>query len=60
MNRAQNLFANQKGYDRSGEATSKTMDGFPAFERSLHEQYLQTLMTNTMGNTFYASQHDLM
>ena len=31
-------------------------DGFPAFKRSLSDQYLQTLMTNTMGNTFYAKQ----
>lgn len=35
-------------------------EGFPAFERPLEEQYLQTLLTNTLGNTFYADRTDLL
>lgn len=59
MSRAQDLFETQS-YDRSREATIYNKDGFPAFERGLHEQYLQSLMTNTMGNTFYVNQRDLV
>lgn len=33
---------------------------YPAFTRSLEEQYLQTLLTNTMSNTFYADQNELL
>lgn len=35
-------------------------DHYPAFARSLEEQYLQTLLTNTMSNTFYADQNELL
>lgn len=34
-------------------------DQYPAFARSYEEQYVQTLLTNTMGNTFYADQQEL-
>jgi 60 kDa SS-A/Ro ribonucleoprotein len=34
-------------------------EGYPAYQRPLEEQYLQTLLTNTMGNTFYADQKQL-
>lgn len=40
--------------------TTKNRDGFPAYERSLEEQYLQTLLTNTVGNTFYADKNELL
>lgn len=53
MNRTQNLFT-------AGGKITVNKDGFPAFKRSLPEQYLQTLMTNTMGNTFYTKQDQLM
>ncbi|MWC27701.1 TROVE domain-containing protein [Paenibacillus sp. MMS18-CY102] len=33
---------------------------YPAFTRSAEEQYVQALLTNTMGNTFYADQQELM
>ncbi|MDF2960665.1 MAG: RNA-binding protein [Paenibacillus sp.] len=33
---------------------------YPTFTRSLEEQYLQTLLTNTMSNTFYADQNELL
>lgn len=35
-------------------------DNYPAFTRSVEEQYLQTLLTNTMSNTFYADQNELV
>ncbi|MFS0840397.1 TROVE domain-containing protein [Paenibacillus sp. 1P03SA] len=35
-------------------------DGYPAYTRSAEERYVQTLMTNTMGNTFYADQQELV
>lgn len=33
---------------------------YPAYTRSIEEQYVQTLLTNTMSNTFYADQHELL
>ncbi|WP_139488037.1 TROVE domain-containing protein [Brevibacillus dissolubilis] len=35
-------------------------EGYPAYERSLEEQYLQTLLTNTLGNTYYTDQSELL
>ncbi len=43
------------GYE---QATGLNHEGFPTFARTLEEQYLQTLLTNTLGHTFYASQGD--
>lgn len=40
--------------------TPQNKDGYPAFTRSTKEQYLQTLLTNTLDNTFYADQKQLM
>ncbi|XSG73149.1 TROVE domain-containing protein [Herpetosiphon llansteffanensis] len=31
-------------------------EGFPTYQRSLAERYVQMLLTNTIGSTFYASQ----
>ena len=33
-------------------------EGFPTWKRSLEERYVQTLLTNTLSHTFYASQGD--
>ncbi|MFC4599941.1 TROVE domain-containing protein [Cohnella hongkongensis] len=35
-------------------------EGYPAYARSIEEQYVQTLVTNTLGNTFYADQQTLL
>ncbi len=43
------------GYE---QATGVNHEGFPTFARALEERYLQTLLTNTLGHTFYASQGD--
>ncbi len=37
----------------------KNRDGYFGFQRPLEEQYLQTLLTNTLRNTFYADKNDL-
>lgn len=35
-------------------------ENYPAYTRSVEEQYLQTLLTNTMRNTFYVNQNELL
>jgi len=44
---------------RSAQAPAENRQGFPAWSRPLEEQYLQTVMTNAFGNTFYASAEEL-
>lgn len=41
-------------------APSQNRDGYPAWERPLEEQVVQTLMSNTLGNTFYADAKQLL
>jgi 60 kDa SS-A/Ro ribonucleoprotein len=33
-------------------------EGFPSYQRSLQEQFVQLLTTNTLGDTFYANSDD--
>jgi 60 kDa SS-A/Ro ribonucleoprotein len=40
--------------------TFRNREGFAAYERTLEEQYVQTLMTNTIANTFYADHAQLL
>ncbi|WP_391574675.1 TROVE domain-containing protein [Cohnella sp.] len=40
--------------------TISNREGYPAYARSIEEQYVQTLVTNTFGNTFYADQQTLL
>lgn len=40
--------------------TTVNREGFLAYERPLEEQYLQVLLCNTLGNTFYASGEQLL
>ncbi|OXM83516.1 TROVE domain-containing protein [Paenibacillus rigui] len=53
MSFAKKLFGTMK-------PTTRNKDGYPAYTRSLEEQYVQTLMTNTLTNTFYADQKELL
>lgn len=39
---------------------TKNEEGFPAYSRSPEEQYLQMLLTNTLGSTFYATAGELL
>lgn len=41
-------------------APSQNRDGYPAWERPLEEQAVQTLMSNTLGNTFYADAKQML
>ena len=53
MSRAKELFSTQV-------PSTKNRDGYPAYERSLEEQYVQTLLSNTIDNTFYADSEKLL
>jgi 60 kDa SS-A/Ro ribonucleoprotein len=41
-------------------APSQNREGYPAWEDSLEQQFLQTLLTNTFGKTFYVSQKEVV
>lgn len=45
---------------RSTTAPSKNRDGYPSWERPLKEQYIQTLVSNTFDNTFYADEKQMI
>jgi 60 kDa SS-A/Ro ribonucleoprotein len=45
---------------RSRLAPAQTRTGYPAWERPLEERYLQALLSNTLGNAFYASSQQLL
>jgi hypothetical protein len=51
MSRVMNMFA-------TPVPEIKNRDGYPAYQKPLEEQYLQTLLTNTLGNTYYADQRN--
>jgi 60 kDa SS-A/Ro ribonucleoprotein len=40
--------------------TTTNREGYSAYTRSIEEQYIQTLLTNTVGNTFYADNSTLL
>ncbi len=44
----------------SDSATHTNREGYPAWERPIEEQFLQTVLTNTLGRAYYASQKDLI
>lgn len=44
----------------SKKAPTKNLEGYAAYERPLKEQYIQTLLTNTFGNTFYETKQNLI
>ncbi|MDO3408339.1 TROVE domain-containing protein [Saccharibacillus sp. CPCC 101409] len=37
-----------------------TQGNYPAYNRSIEEEYLQMLLTNTLGRTFYAGANELL
>lgn len=53
MSRAKELFSSQI-------PDTKNREGYPAFSRTIEEQYLQILLTNTLGNIFYANSNELL
>ncbi|MBI5961107.1 MAG: TROVE domain-containing protein [Chloroflexi bacterium] len=42
------------------QATQTNPEGFPSFQRSDQEAYLQVLLTNTLTGTFYAQESELL
>ncbi len=40
----------------SASAPTQSLQGYPAWVRPLEERFLQVLMTNTLGNTFYETK----
>jgi 60 kDa SS-A/Ro ribonucleoprotein len=38
--------------------TTKNVEGYPAFEKQPKTAYLQMLMTNVLGNTYYSTKED--
>jgi len=53
MSHAKKLFG-------SGIAVTTNKEGFVAYNRSIEEEYLQLLLTNTFSNTFYANSQELL
>lgn len=53
MSRAKQLFS-----VKLSDITNR--EGYPAYTRPIEEQYVQTLLTNTLGNTFYADNNTLL
>lgn len=46
-------------YGKKGETNTLNKAGFPAHNVSLKEDYVQLVMTNTLGNTFYMDGNSL-
>lgn len=57
MGRVLDMFNRQK--NAYINADGRNPEGFASFKRSLEEAYLQVLLTNTLGGTFYASSQEL-
>lgn len=57
MGRVQKVFGSYYAVPRP---TTVNREGYPAYERPVEEQYVQTLLTNTLGNTFYATGEELL
>jgi 60 kDa SS-A/Ro ribonucleoprotein len=55
--RASTIFAPKASYN---PPDSVNTGGYPAWTRDLEERVLQVLLTNTLGNTFYADKHELL
>lgn len=57
MSRVESLFAPAK--PTGIKPDTKNADGYPAFTVSLEEDYVQMVMTNTIGNTYYMDKKQL-
>ena len=58
MTRVLNKFNVQK--NPYSQTTRTNPEGFPSFQRSDKEAYLQVLLTNTLTGTFYAQESELL
>ncbi len=59
MSRANKIFQPQTPLKPSVAAPAKNVAGYAAYEHDIYGTYLQMLLTNTMGNTFYQSAKEL-
>lgn len=57
MGRVQKIFGSHHAVPRP---TTVNREGYPAYERPVEEQYIQVLLCNTLGNTFYATADQLL
>lgn len=57
MSRVSTMFQTQPP---SASAPTTNTQGYPAFTRPIEERFLQALLTNTLGQTFYASVRELL
>jgi len=39
---------------------TKNEEGYPAYSKDIREEYVQCLLTNTLGNTFYVDKNNLL
>jgi 60 kDa SS-A/Ro ribonucleoprotein len=59
MSRIGKLFGKLARRSTQAPSVNRATGCYPAWERPLEEQYVQTLLTNSMGNAFYASAAEL-
>lgn len=57
MRQAQKLFRQPPP---SAKADTTNLEGMPAFGRSTRERFAQLVLTNTLGDSFYETQRDLL
>jgi 60 kDa SS-A/Ro ribonucleoprotein len=57
-NRTNQMFPSPMFTNPSPDTVNR--DGYPAYSRSIEEQTIQVLTTNTLGNVFYAEGKDLL
>lgn len=57
MSRATHLFGKNHQVPKPDTVNR---EGYPAYTRSLEQQYVQTVFCNTIGHTYYASAHELL
>lgn len=60
MSRAVQTFGRPVRRSQQAPITTRDPAAYPSWQRPLPERYIQTLVTNTFGNTFYVSAKDLL
>jgi len=60
MSRATKTFGRTPKRSESAPITTRDPHGSPAWTMPIEEAFIQTLLTNTLGNTFYASQKEMV
>jgi 60 kDa SS-A/Ro ribonucleoprotein len=58
MSRASKIYGTAVA--KTTKPTTTNREGYPSYEKDIEEQYLQTLLTNTLGNIYYVKAEDLI